>query len=174
MHENIIKLADLTQAGGSGEDRLALVFAEEHVGNLRYVAAWGRWLTWDGMRWVPDDTLNTFDRVRSLCRDTSAKVSAQVVAAVERLARADRRLAATADQWDASPWLLNTPGGVVDLHTGQTRPHCPHDYLIKITAVGPDASCSIPIWAKFLDRVTGGDTELSAFIGRILGYGLRA
>ena len=54
----------------------------------------------------------------------------------------------------------------------QTRPHCPDDYLIKITAVGPDASCSIPIWTNFLDRVTGGDTELSAFIGRILGYAL--
>ena len=61
-----------------------------------------------------------------------------MVAAVERLARADRQLAATVDQWDADPWLLNTPGGVVDLHTGQTRPHCPEGYLIKITTVGPD------------------------------------
>ena len=76
------------------------------------------------------------------------------------------------DRWDAGPWLLNTPAGVVDLHTGQIRPHCPDDYLIKITSVGPDASCSIPIWVKFLDRVAGGDTELRAFIGRALGYAL--
>ena len=39
------------------------------------------------------------------------------------LARADRRLAATVDQWDADPWLLNTPDGVVDLKTGGCRPH---------------------------------------------------
>jgi putative DNA primase/helicase len=171
MHENIIKLAEVTQAS-TGEDKLALAFAEERAGNLRYVAAWGRWLAWDGTRWILDDTLHTFDRVRNLCREVSARASAQLVAAVERLARSDRRLAATADQWDANPWLLNTPGGVVDLHTKQTRPHCPDDYLIKITAVGPDASCSIPIWTNFLDRITGDDTELSAFIGRILGYAL--
>ena len=48
---------------------------------------------WDGTRWVLDDTLHTFDRVRGLCREMSAKASAQMVAAVERLARADRRLA---------------------------------------------------------------------------------
>ena len=84
MHENIIKLAELTQAS-TGEDKLALAFAEEHAGNLRYVAAWGRWLAWDGTRWISDDTLHTFDRVRSLCREVSAKASAQMVAAVERL-----------------------------------------------------------------------------------------
>ena len=34
------------------------------------------------------------------------------ISGVERLARADRRHAATTDEWDADPWLLNTPGGV--------------------------------------------------------------
>jgi hypothetical protein len=36
-------------------------------------------------------------------------VSAKTVAAVERLAKADRRLAATVSQWDADLWQLNTP-----------------------------------------------------------------
>ena len=71
MHENIIKLAEVTQAS-TGEDKLALAFAEEHAENLRYVAAWGRWLAWHGTRWILDDTLHTFDRVRSLCREVSA------------------------------------------------------------------------------------------------------
>jgi putative DNA primase/helicase len=172
MHENIVKLAELGQVGGSGEDKLALAFAEEHASNLRYVAAWGRWLVWDGTRWVIDDTLHTYDRVRGLCREVAAKASAQMVAAVERLARSDRRLAATVDQWDAGSWLLNTPSGVVDLHTGQVRPHCAEDYCIKITAVGPDTACPIPIWTRFLDRVMGGDADLCAFIRRTLGYAL--
>ena len=172
MHDNIVRLAELNQVGSSGEDKLALAFAAEYADKLRYVAAWGQWLAWDGTRWIPDDTLHTFDRVRSLCREISARASAQMVAAIERLARADRRLAATAGQWDVDPWLLNTPGGVVDLQTGRARSHCPEDYLIKTTSVEPNASCPIPIWTKFLDRIMGGDTELSAFIGRILGYAL--
>ena len=41
-------------------------------------------------------------------KPASAVASAKTVAAVERLAKADRRLAATAAQWDANGWLLNT------------------------------------------------------------------
>ena len=92
------------------------------------------------------------------------------LAAVERLARADRRLAATTDQWDADPWLLNTPDGVIDLRTGNLRPHDPGDYTTKITAVGPRGDC--PRFLAFLETITGGDAELVAYIRRVLGYGL--
>ena len=78
---------------------------------------------------------------RRICREAASEcnkdrvaatlASAKTVAAVERLAKADRRLAATADQWDADPWLLNTPGGIVDLRTGARRAHEPADYLTK-------------------------------------------
>jgi len=111
------------------DEALALRFAEEHTGRLRYVEVWGRWLTWDGTRWQFDDTLAAYDLVSEICRTASvecnrentaaALASAKTVAAVERLARSDRRLAATVDRWDLDPWLLNTPGGIVDLRTGK-------------------------------------------------------
>ena len=41
--------------------------------------------------------------------------SKKTIAAVESLARDDERIAATVDQWDIDPMLLNTPGGVIDL-----------------------------------------------------------
>ena len=82
---------------------MALAFAERHAHELRYVAARGRWLHYDGMRWAQDDTLHAFDRARAICREIAldcdkpagAVASAATVAAVERLAKADRRLAAT-------------------------------------------------------------------------------
>ena len=43
-------------------------------------------------------------------RSPSAIASAKTVAAVDRLARADRRLAATVDQWDADPWCIQYAG----------------------------------------------------------------
>ena len=83
--------------------------------------------------------------------DQSALASAKTVAAVERLAKSDRRLAATIEQWDADPWLLNTPNGVIDLKTGTLGPHQPSDYMTKIAAVGPgDADC--PRFLAFMDR----------------------
>jgi putative DNA primase/helicase len=49
----------------------------------------------------------------------NAIASAKTVYAIERLAHSYRRLAATVDQWDADPWLLNTPDGAIDLRTGR-------------------------------------------------------
>jgi hypothetical protein len=77
---------------------------------------------------------------------------------VERLARADRRIAATIDQWDADPWLLNTPAGTVNLQTGRMRPHCAEDNMTKVTAVAPEGDC--PLFLAFLARIMG-DPRLS-------------
>ena len=102
---------------------------------------------------------------------TAIKIaSAKTISAVESLARSDRRLAATVDQWDADPWLLNTPDGVVDLKTGILRPHRIEDYMTKITAIGPGGNC--PLFLAFLDRIMSGDHEVISYIQRVFGYGL--
>ena len=116
------------------DDTLALRFTDQHVNVLRYVQKWGRWLKWDGKRWSFDETMHVFDMVRDTCRDQARRcndprvqtqlASAKTVAAVHRLAQMDQRTAGTVDQWDADPWLLNTPGGVIDLRTG-TKRRCP-------------------------------------------------
>ncbi len=162
------------------DEALALRFAERHADDLRYVATWGRWLRWDGMQWHFDETKHAFNRARHICReaasqandlrDQMAVASAKTVAAVDRLARADPRLAATTDQWDADPWALNTPGGIVDLRIGSVRPARPEDYCTKITAVAPGGQC--PLWKSFLWRITGGSEELIDYLQRILGYSL--
>jgi len=162
------------------DEALALSFAERYANELRYVAAWGRWLCWNDACWRFDETLHAFDLARHVCRKVAkeankpsvqtAVASAKTVAAVERLAKADRRLAATIDQWDANPWLINTPGGVIDLRTGKVRPARIDDYCTKITAVAPGDDC--PTWKAFLQRVTGGNADLIAFLRRVCGYAL--
>lgn len=108
------------------DEALALRFATARADHLRYVAAWGRWLDWRSVVWAPDDTLAAFDMVRHECRAAAAELtardqgatarrqaalvaSAKTVAAVERLARSDRRLAATVSQWDGDQDLFTTP-----------------------------------------------------------------
>ena len=117
------------------DEALAQRFAERHGDELRYVAAWSRWYAWTGAQWVLDTTLDAFDRARAICRAASsddnkphtktALASAKTVAAVERLAKADRRIAATADQWDADPDTFNTeamPQGHDGGTIGETKP----------------------------------------------------
>jgi putative DNA primase/helicase len=162
------------------DDSLALKFTDQHGNDLRYTAAWGRWSIWNGAVWKQDMTWHVFDLARKVCRVESSGcqdnrlasriASAMTVAAVERLARADRRHAATIQQWDADPWLLNTPTGVVDLHTGSIRPGAREDYMTKVTAVGPGSV--YPLWQSFLSRITGGNEELQRFMQRMCGYAL--
>jgi phage/plasmid-associated DNA primase len=74
MNENIIKLADLQDAGelpATSEDALALAYADRHAEDSRYVAAWGRWLLFDGARWHFDTTLHAFSRARVICREVA-------------------------------------------------------------------------------------------------------
>src|SRR3974390_1420185 len=127
VEDNIVKLAASQSnkaASLPDEDTIALAFAERHADSLRFVADWNKWMSFDGVQWQRDSTLHVYDRVRMMCReaaDTSqqqqqrAVKSAKTVAAVEKLARSDRRLAATVDQWDSEPMRLTADGITYDL-----------------------------------------------------------
>lgn len=163
---------------GESEDSLAQRMAETHGHELRYVATWGQWFIWNGRCWDRDTTLKHVQMARQICHDVAVELtasgevddkklpavvralkSAKTIYAVTHLARADRRLAGSIDQWDAHAWRLNTPAGEVDLKTGELWPSDPVSYHTKITAVAPLRD-HCPTWLKFLDRVTGGDAEL--------------
>lgn len=170
------------------EDFIAEAFSRRHRDDARYCAAWGKWLLWDGTRWQVDDRLRAFDLARTVCRDVlrlklldrrltdrqrdSLKQrlgSAQTVAAVLKLAASDPRHAVRVDELDADPWLLSTPGGVVDLRTGSMLPHDPKRLITKITAAGPGGSC--PLFLRFLNRVQP-DPEVRGYLQRLLGSSL--
>jgi putative DNA primase/helicase len=160
------------------DDDLALRFADKHASVARYVDANKRWFFWTGKLWLHDETREVFTRSRTICRAAAAEsnkraerkqiASAKSVNAVVSLSSADLRIAARIDQWDADPWLLNTPNGAVDLRTGAIRSHRADDHMTKITAVGPGGEC--PMFLKFIDRIMASDEELIAFIQRTLGY----
>jgi P4 family phage/plasmid primase-like protien len=164
------------------DDALALKFTARHAASLRFVAPWGRWLQWDGARWKFEDTLAAFDMARAVARDEAQVcnkpsertriASAKTVAAIERLARADRAHARTVDIWDTDPWLLNSLAAIVALQTGDHLSHDPQFHITKVTAVAPGGDC--PLWRRFLERITDGDLDLQAYLQRVAGYCLTA
>lgn len=161
------------------DDALALRFTARHDQELLYVPGLGTWLRWDGCRWAPDDVKAVHDLVRTICREAahaetghrSAKLASfATLSAVERMAQSDPRHARRPEDFDADPWVINTPGGVVDLRTGIIRPHEPGDLHTKATAVAPDGDC--PRWLRFLDEITQGDQALIDYLQRFFGYTL--
>jgi putative DNA primase/helicase len=159
------------------DERLALEFADEHRDDLRYTAKWKKWHLWDGARWREDITHGVMSLAREFCRRVARTVTKLALAtrldsiqkrtAVMSLALADTALAAIPEQWDADPWLLGTPAGVVDLQTGELRPGDPGDYITMQTAVAPGGNC--PLWLKTLDDIFERDQEVIGFVRRSWG-----
>lgn len=172
---------------GLSDDELALRFTERHQHQLRYVAAWDRWLIWDGMRWARDERRRVFDYSRKLCRDVLAEHLAEALTEPQRkslrkrlgdaktvynvvkLAGSDPRHAVLVNQLDADPWLLNTPGGILDLRTGEFRAADPAALMTKITAAIPDGAC--PLFESVLARVQP-DQSVREYLQRLAGYGM--
>lgn len=163
------------------DDALALHLTSHYGDILRYVAAWDRWFIWNGRVWEHDDTLRVSDLCRKVCRSYSVNspqnvqktiTSSKTISAVEKLCRADRQHARKVDVWDNDPWLLNTPGGVIDLRTGEQRDHDPDLHMTKITRVAPDPRADCPLWLKFLHEITNGDVLLQAYLQRACGYAM--
>ena len=135
------------------------------------------WLAWTGSCWRPDETSRILEVCRRLCEDAAAGQPApdrrrlltdRTIRAVERLARSDPRLAAGAAEWDRDAMLLNTPAGVIDLRTGEVLPNDPGLQMTRITRAALGSAC--PRWLAFIARITGGDSEMAAYLQRIAGY----
>ena len=160
------------------EDGLAAAFVERQRGDWRHVAAWAAWLRWSGSHWIRDDMLSVREAVRQVCRSAIAPetsvseakrvASEKTIRAVERIAAADPAIAARVSDWDGDPFLLNTPGGIIHLDTGELIAHDPARMLTQMTTASLGSAC--PQWRSFLEEITGYDAVLAAYLARLSGY----
>jgi putative DNA primase/helicase len=93
--------------------------------------------------------------------------------AIDRLLElAKGRLAVDDKSLDANPWLLNAETFTIDLRTGRYLPHDARDLITKIAPVKAKPNSQCPVFDKFIARITGGDSELAAYIQRAVAYTL--
>ena len=161
----------LTEAGAAER------FARLHSDDLRYDHRRGRWLLWQGHRWVPDQDAAITRRALAFTRDwqrRSVEIAdrerreATFKAAV-RLERRDalvsmlkfaadlRPIADDGEGWDHDPWVLGTPGGVIDLTTGTLRPGRREDKITMATGVTFDPEARSDRWAAALRAILQTD-----------------
>lgn len=94
------------------------------------------------------------------------------IGAAAELALLDARLQADPAQFDRDPYAFNVRNGTLNLRTGGITPHERGEWHTKISPVAFDPRARAPLWSRFIDEVTDGDTELAAFIQRAVGYSL--
>jgi putative DNA primase/helicase len=81
--------------------------------------------------------------------------------AIVTLLQSRPSMTAEVDQCDRDNWLLNTPGGVVNLRDGSIRPARRNDYFTKCTVVAP-REIETPVWDKFLLDIMGAQIPIDA------------
>jgi P4 family phage/plasmid primase-like protien len=168
-------------------------FVKTFEGQFRYVEKLGGWLAYSGSTgtWALDTALKHEKAVQRICVSyaeaaniDSGLNAAQrrsivmglqksgTVGAVLKVARSHTPFAGLgADDFDRDIMLLNTPAGMVDLRTGEVRPHAPEHLATKITEVAPAAGTPKK-WLAFLEEALGGDLELIDYMQRMAGYWL--
>lgn len=165
------------------DDGNALRLVDAHCDVIRYCPQRGSWLVWTGHLWKPDAAGAVQEYARHIARTLPAEdaeqrrhrrasLSARGIAAALQLARSDPRIVAHADQLDADPYALNTPGGVVDLRTGAIAPPDPAALHTRTTRVAPDFERPPERWLHFLSRTFAGDPDLIVYIQRLYGVSL--
>lgn len=146
------------------------------------------WNGWTGKQWRPADKLvldfaETVARaaagramydptLKSGAANTARRVaSAHTVRAIEGMARNRSTLSSEPKDWDADPFLLGTPDGVIDLRTGKKLEAKREFRITKSTAVVPaDTSDGAVQWLRALNLIYPNAPEQIEYVQKVLGY----
>lgn len=165
----------------TGQVRMAYRLAEAYRDRMLHVYGLG-WLHWADTRWVEDRTGYARRAVLDVLsvalaesindkplRDAVARCeSAGGIDGVLLIASALVEFAATADDLDADPHLLNCANGTLDLRDRTLRPHNPADMLTKIATGAYLPGTRSPAWESFLERVLP-DRDERDYLQRVYG-----
>jgi len=162
---------------------------------LRYVPPWRRWLVWDGLRWVVDQTGEPERAVKMVARAVTRRAaeelaiaddapaakaalrsalrleSAAAVRGTLTLAGTELGIAVAPERLDAHPNLLNVANGVIDLDTDELLPHDRDLLLTKLAPAAYDPDARAPQFETFLERIQP-DPKMRDFLARLLGHAL--
>ena len=168
------------------DSSMAEAFSHTIRGQYLYVAAWRKWLRWDGRRWADDITEAVLEEARQwvidlgkhlLDQNADSKLIGSVAKyrtkartdAIATMARRIDGIAATPAEFDADPDLLNVANGVIDLRTGKLNDHDPALRIRELadTEYNPDANHND---VEAVLEVVAPDVR--DWLQRLLGYGI--
>lgn len=167
-------------------------FAVRHGRDVRYDHRRERWLLWRRHRWQPDADAEIRRLAKSAMRqrfkdaavlddpDARSRTAKWAIGSESRsrldavlyLAQAESPIADAGERWDAEPWLLCVPNGVIDLRTGELRPGRRDDRITMSAAVPFDPAATCPRWLRFLEEIFNSEQAVISFVHQAVGYSL--
>jgi len=160
-----------------------------HGADLRYDSCRGKWLCWDGCRWVEDLTGEAMRRAKESARGMWAEFAREQdlekreelfkhasksemrngLESALLLVRSEPGIAVRLEDLDSDPMLLNVLNGTIDLRTGSLHSHDRKDLITRLAPVRFDPQARCPRWTAFLQRILDNNGEMEAYLARIAG-----
>jgi putative DNA primase/helicase len=197
----VLVLDASTGDGGNGTDLarpstwddvgLSRRLARTIRGRLAFVRERQMWFGFDGKRWaeradhlVMQECKRQHDELWREIGDVEPERRMQAVQfvqgtgtkrcidAVAALARTEPGINVSQSDFDTHPWLLNVQNGVLDLRSGELRPHDPALHITQLANVAYDPDARSELWERFIHEVTLGDDEIANFHQQAFGLAL--
>lgn len=188
---------ELTARHLCSDQQNAVRLKKSHGAGIMFSA--GRWYVWLGTHWGFDESaafLCTTDlsrlidleadayRAKPYSNDDEKKKNNEIAEALHKWSKASesgksletafrllkRAVTVPADSLDRDPYALNVANGTIDLRTGELRPQNRGDLITKCIPIVYDQKAKAPTFERVLAQITGGNTELAAFLQRWFGY----
>jgi putative DNA primase/helicase len=165
-------------------------FARQHRDEARFNGLANKWFLWDTKRWAEDTSgaamrlakrtvQNIYHEAAMPTDEEARKVLAKHAIKSEAdgrltamLHQAQSELPVRVEEFDVDLFSLNCDNGIVDLRTGELRPHDRKAMHTKLSPVAYDSTATAPKWTAFLDRIFDGDASLIGFVQKAVGYSL--
>lgn len=174
-----------------------------HGRDIGYCFDWKQFLTWDGLRFVPDNTGAIVRFVKETQADFYRRIKLMIgqladgnkeqakalqallshalkwedarrVSACIEMMKSEPGIPITPAEMDRDGFKLNVLNGTIDLRTGALLEHRREDRLTKLAPVTFDPAAQCPLWLKFLNRIMDGNNDLLGYLQRVTGYALTA
>ena len=161
--------------------------------NIRYNAAWKKWVVWNGKYWetdesgamvhekgletvrnIYDELLKTNDHRERMEIEKFAMISESVRRreAFVKAAQYINELNIRSEDLDKNSWLLNVSNGTIDVLTGEFREHRQEEMITKIANVDYRSGADCPLWKKFIREIMDYKEDLISFLQTAAGWAL--
>jgi putative DNA primase/helicase len=186
-----VNIAELTHDMGR-----ARRFARNHQNKLLWCQDIKSWLIWTGKVWEVDRTLQVqqfvkveidkmvndawqaVEQAAALGDDAQKKAKEQYQNVIK--ARSERgiksiieltkgELPITPAKLDADPFLVNCQNGIIDLRTGELKPHRPEMYMTRIAGAEYVPGKKFELFGEFMKFITCEDADLARYLQQVVG-----
>jgi len=171
----------------------AMRLIKEHGRDIRYNAAWKKWVVWNGKYWEIDEgsalvhekglemVRNIYDELLKTA-DYRERIDIEKAAIMSESVRRRKAFVEAAtwvsalrirtDELDPNPWLLNVKNGTIDMQNVEFREHKQEDMITKIANVEYDPKADCPMWKQFVREIMGYKADLIKFVQTAAGWSL--